>query len=86
MRKFTGLTPTPGYFTVPPVAVNAKNPQPVVAVFQDNAHAAYCDMQMNNPFGRNRHPHAAAALYNRQRSLLTAKGKAVANYHGASTS
>jgi len=35
------LTPTPGYFTEPGVAVNPANPQEVVAVFQDNAHASY---------------------------------------------
>jgi len=35
------LTPEPGYFTEPGVAVNPANPQQVVAVFQDNAHAAY---------------------------------------------
>ncbi len=35
------LTPTPGYFTEPAIAVNPRNPQQVVAVFQDNAHAAY---------------------------------------------
>jgi len=35
------LTPTPGYFTEPGVAVNPKNPQQVVAVFQSPAHAAY---------------------------------------------
>lgn len=35
------LTPSPGYFTEPGVAVNPINPQQVVAVFQDNAHAAY---------------------------------------------
>jgi Neuraminidase (sialidase) len=35
------LTPTPGFFTEPGVAVNPGNPQQVVAVFQDNAHAAY---------------------------------------------
>jgi len=34
------LTPTPGYFTEPGVAVNPDNPQQVVVVFQDNAHAA----------------------------------------------
>jgi len=39
-RIFT-LTPTPGYFTEPAVAVNPANPEQVVAVFQDNAHAAY---------------------------------------------
>jgi hypothetical protein len=35
------LTPAPGYFTEPAVAINPRNPQQVVAVFQDNAHAAY---------------------------------------------
>jgi Neuraminidase (sialidase) len=35
------LTPAPGYFTEPGIAVNPGNPQQVVAVFQDNAHAAY---------------------------------------------
>ena len=35
------LTPTPGPFTEPAIAVNPTNPQKVVAVFQDNAHAAY---------------------------------------------
>ena len=35
------LTPEPGYFTEPGVAVNPSNPKQVVAVFQDNAHAAY---------------------------------------------
>lgn len=35
------LTPTPGYFTEPGVAVNPEDPKQVVAVFQDNAHAAY---------------------------------------------
>ena len=35
------LTPSPGYFTEPGVAVNPENPQQVVAVYQDNAHAAY---------------------------------------------
>src|ERR1041385_805573 len=35
------LTPEPGYFTAPRVAVNPADPQQVVAVFQDNAHAAY---------------------------------------------
>jgi hypothetical protein len=37
------LTPTPGFFTEPGVAVNPANPQEVVAVFQDNAHAAYSE-------------------------------------------
>jgi hypothetical protein len=35
------LTPTPGYFTEPSIAVNPANPQQVVGVYQDNAHAAY---------------------------------------------
>jgi hypothetical protein len=35
------LTPTPGYFTEPAVAVNPSDPRQVVAVFQDNVHAAY---------------------------------------------
>ena len=39
--QVTLLTPTPGYFTEPAIAVNPADPQQVVAVFQDNAHAAY---------------------------------------------
>jgi hypothetical protein len=35
------LTPEPGFFTEPGIAVNPQNPQQVVAVFQDNVHAAY---------------------------------------------
>ncbi len=35
------LTPNPGYFTEPGIAVNPLNPQQLVGVFQDNAHAAY---------------------------------------------
>jgi hypothetical protein len=35
------LTPTPGTFTEPGIAVNPENPQQVVGVFQDNVHAAY---------------------------------------------
>ena len=35
------LNPKPGPFTEPGIAVNPANPQQVVAVFQDNAHAAY---------------------------------------------
>ncbi len=35
------LNPKPGYFTEPSVAINPQNPQQVVAVFQDNASAAY---------------------------------------------
>jgi hypothetical protein len=35
------LTPSPGPFTEPSIAVNPINPQQVTAVFQDNVHAAY---------------------------------------------
>jgi len=35
------LTPEPGFFTEPGIAVNPANPQQVVGVFQDNVHAAY---------------------------------------------
>lgn len=35
------LTPEPGFFTEPAIAVNPSNPQQVVAVFQDNVHASY---------------------------------------------
>lgn len=35
------LTPTPGYFTEPAIAVNPGDPKQVVAVFQDNVHASY---------------------------------------------
>lgn len=35
------LNPAPGPFTEPGIAVNALNPQQVVAVYQANAHAAY---------------------------------------------
>jgi len=35
------LTPQPGYFTEPGIAINPNNPQQVLAVYQDNAHAAY---------------------------------------------
>jgi hypothetical protein len=35
------LTPTPGPFTEPAIAVNPANSQQVVAVFQDNVHASY---------------------------------------------
>src|SRR5579884_561264 len=37
----SSLTPEPGYFTEPGIAINPNNPEQVVAVFQDNAHAAY---------------------------------------------
>jgi len=35
------LTPTPGPFTEPGIAVNPNDPHDVVGVFQDNVHAAY---------------------------------------------
>ena len=35
------LTPTVGPFTEPSIAVNPKDPQQVLAVFQDNVHASY---------------------------------------------
>ena len=35
------LTPNPGPFTEPALAVNPANPQQIVGVFQDNVHAAY---------------------------------------------
>jgi hypothetical protein len=35
------LTPTPGRFTEPGVAINPNNSRQIVAVFQDNAHASY---------------------------------------------
>jgi hypothetical protein len=37
------ITATPGPFTEPAIAVNPVNPQQVVGVFQDNAHAAYSE-------------------------------------------
>src|SRR5215472_14674804 len=40
-KIINSLTPAPGYFTEPGIAVNSRNPQQVVAVFQDNAHASY---------------------------------------------
>lgn len=41
--QVVALTPEPGFFTEPSVAVNAANPQQVVVVFQDNVHASYSD-------------------------------------------
>ena len=35
------LTPKPGYFTEPSVAINPRNPQQVSVAYQDNAHIAY---------------------------------------------
>lgn len=40
-RSVQSLVPEPGYFTEPGIAVNPRNPQQVVGVFQDNAHASY---------------------------------------------
>jgi hypothetical protein len=37
----TDVTPTPGWFTEPSIAVSALNPQQVVAAYQDDAHIAY---------------------------------------------
>ncbi len=37
----TTVTPEPGYFTEPGIAVDPNHPDNVVAVYQDNAHAAY---------------------------------------------
>jgi hypothetical protein len=39
--EVTSVTPKPGFFTEPPIAVNPKKPEQVVAAFQDNAHVAY---------------------------------------------
>ncbi len=35
------LTPAPGFFTEPSVAINPRNPNQVAVAFQDNAHIAY---------------------------------------------
>lgn len=35
------VTPAPGFFTEPSIAVNPRDPRQVVAAFQDNAHIAY---------------------------------------------
>ncbi|HEV2488611.1 MAG TPA: sialidase family protein [Candidatus Acidoferrales bacterium] len=40
-RDVITVTPDPGYFTEPSIAVNPLNPNQVVAAFQDNAHIAY---------------------------------------------
>jgi hypothetical protein len=40
-RLVATVTPQPGFFTEPSIAVNPLNPQQVVAAFQDNAHIAY---------------------------------------------
>jgi len=39
--QVTTITPDPGFFTEPSIAVNPLNPQQVVAAYQDNAHIAY---------------------------------------------
>lgn len=39
----TTITPKPGYFTEPSIAINPNNPEQVVAAYQDNAHIAYSD-------------------------------------------
>jgi hypothetical protein len=39
--ELTMITPKPGYFTEPSIAINPNNPQQVVAAYQDNAHIAY---------------------------------------------
>src|SRR6184192_2806258 len=39
--EVSNVTPKPGFFTEPSIAVNPGNPQQVVAAFQDNAHIAY---------------------------------------------
>ena len=41
--QVSALSPTPGFFTEPSVAVNHLNPQQVVAAYQGNAHAAYSE-------------------------------------------
>ena len=37
----TTVTPHPGSFTEPSIAINPENPQQIVAAYQDNAHIAY---------------------------------------------
>jgi hypothetical protein len=39
--KVITLTPEPGSFTEPSIAVNPRNPQQIAAAYQDNVHAAY---------------------------------------------
>lgn len=41
--EVTDLTPKPGYFTEPSVAINPLNPEQVAAAYQDNAHIAYSE-------------------------------------------
>ncbi len=40
-RHVVTLTPVPGWFTEPSIAVNPFDPREVVAAYQDNAHVAY---------------------------------------------
>lgn len=40
-RDVITVTPDPGYFTEPSIAINPLNPNLVVGAFQDNAHIAY---------------------------------------------
>jgi len=35
------VTPKPGFFTEPSIAVNPNKPEQIVAAFQDNAHITY---------------------------------------------
>ena len=37
----TTITPDPGFFSEPSIAINPNNPQQIVAAYQDNAHIAY---------------------------------------------
>jgi hypothetical protein len=39
--EVTDLTPKPGWFTEPSVALNTHNPRQIVVAYQDNAHIAY---------------------------------------------
>src|SRR5579863_9884909 len=39
--EVTDLTPQPGFFTEPSIAINPRDPQQVAAAYQDNAHIAY---------------------------------------------
>ena len=39
--QVTTITPKPGFFTEPSIAINPASPQQVVAAYQDNAHIAY---------------------------------------------
>ena len=39
--KVVQLTPQPGYFTEPSIAINPRTPAEIVAAYQDNAHVAF---------------------------------------------